>query len=274
MFLTTELRRYVGAVSASERAGELLEMRLSTRERELNESHARLRAVEQAQMLLQERQRLMREMHDGLGSALMSSLIAVERGQMKPQDIAQVLRECVDDLKLTIDSLEPVGDDLLVLLATLRYRLEPRLEAAGIELRWDIEPVPTLEWLDPQSALQILRMLQEILTNTLKHANARSISVATKTLPARGDASADGASEGEEILIIVADDGRGFDCASAATKGRGLKNLRRRAAAIEGSVDIESAGSGTTVRIRLPVARAEAAGVDPAPTRIAMQQPC
>jgi signal transduction histidine kinase len=246
MFLATELRRYLGALHANEKAGATLEARLADRERELSESYGKLRAIEQAQLLSEERQRLMREMHDGLGSALMSSLVAVERGQMEPGDIAQVLRECVDDLKLTIDSLEPVGDDLLILLATLRYRLEPRLEAAGIRLHWEIEPVPTLPWLNPGSALQILRMLQELLTNTLKHAGARSIRIATRVY-VNG--------HGEEITISVSDDGAGFDIEAARNKGRGLRNLQRRAADIGGRIEIDSNPMGTTVLICLPIAR-------------------
>ena len=243
MFLTTVLRRYVSALADSENASTVLEVRLADRERDLRTSYSKLREVEQAQLLSEERQRLMREMHDGLGSALMSSLVAVERGQMQPSEIAQVLRECVDDLKLTIDSLEPVGDDLLILLATLRYRLDPRLEAAGIKLLWEIQPVPTLTWLNPSSALQILRMLQEILTNVLKHARAQSIRVAT--VP-----------QANEIVIVVADDGMGFDTQSARNTGRGLPNLQRRAAEIGASITIDSTPKGTTVKIRLPIAGA------------------
>jgi signal transduction histidine kinase len=243
MFLASVLRDYLAALAASEKASALLEARLAERERELDESYAKLRTVEQAQLLSDERQRLMREMHDGLGSALMSSLVAVERGQMQPSDVAQVLRECVDDLKLTIDSLEPVGDDLLVLLATLRYRLEPRLQAAGIRLSWQVESVPQLAWLNPGAALNIMRMMQEILTNTLKHARAQSICVATHH-------------HGEHITIAISDDGVGFNPDAPIDMGRGLKNLRRRAADIGGEVDIGSGPDGTRIQIRLPIERA------------------
>jgi signal transduction histidine kinase len=242
MFLASVLRDYLAALSASEKAGVLLEARLAERERELRESYAKLRAVEQAQVLSQERQRLMREMHDGLGSALMSSLVAVERGQMQTADIAQVLRECVDDLKLAIDSLEPVGDDLLVLLATLRYRLEPRLQAAGINLSWQVDSVPRLTWLNPGAALDIMRMMQEILTNALKHAHAHSISVATQL-------------RGDQVVITISDDGVGFDPNALIDAGRGLKNLRRRAADVGGEVHVGSGPRGTVIQILLPVER-------------------
>ncbi|HET9863461.1 MAG TPA: sensor histidine kinase [Steroidobacteraceae bacterium] len=239
MFLWLILRRYLGALAANEKSGALLEARLADRERELRASYDRLRDVEQAQLLSQERQRLMREMHDGLGSALMSSLIAVERGQMQSADIVQVLRECVDDLKLTIDSLEPVGDDLLILLATLRFRLEGRLQAAGIALVWDVQAVPSLGWLNPALSLHILRSVQEILTNVLKHARARTI-----RLTATHDA--------EFVTIEVQDDGIGFDVALAGA-GRGLSNLRQRAATLGARLEIDSRPGATRVRLRLPL---------------------
>lgn len=244
MFLTTVLRRYLAALTASEKASAQLEARLAEREQELRESYGKLREVEQAQLLSQERQRLMREMHDGLGSALMSSLIAVERGQMQTPDIVQVLRECVDDLKLTIDSLEPVGDDLLLLLATLRYRLEGRLQAAGIQLVWAVEPVPNLSWLNPALSLHILRIVQEILTNVLKHAHAKSIRVAAIR-------------EGDNVVVAVEDDGVGFDVAGLIQPGRGLANMRQRAALLGATLEVESRAGATRVCLRLPIRRSE-----------------
>jgi signal transduction histidine kinase len=189
----------------------------------------------------------MRDMHDGVGSALMSSLVAVQRGQMPAADVAQVLSECVDALKLTIDSLEPSGDDLLVLLATLRYRLEPRLQAAGLTLEWHVSEIPKLAWMNPTSALQILRILQEVLTNVLKHANARTLRVATQAT-------------GTQVTVSVADDGVGFDM-KHPRPGRGLNNLRRRAEEIGGQIEISSRAGETVVKLLLPIERV--AAVDP-----------
>ena len=72
--------------------------------------------IEREQTLMHERQRLMRDMHDGVGSSLMSALRLVEHGEAALVDVPQVLRECIDDLKISIDSLEPVDADLLALL--------------------------------------------------------------------------------------------------------------------------------------------------------------
>jgi len=161
----------------------------------------------------------------------------------RADDIAQVLRECIDDLKLTIDSLEPVSTDLLLLLATLRYRLGPRLEAAGISLTWEVGDIPPLPWLGAQSALHILRILQEVLTNVLKHSRATAVRVQTS----RDDHWA---------RVRVHDNGTPFDLTALPLEhgGRGLANVQRRAAALNAAVSWEPDATGTWFTLCLPVA--------------------
>lgn len=238
LFLRILLRRYLEALAHSEQAKALLEQRLRAREEELVASHARLREIERQQVLAQERERLMQDMHDGLGSSLMGALKAVEHGQA--QDVAQMLRECIDDLKLAIDSLEPVQADLLLLLATLRFRLGTRLEQAGIGLRWEVDDVPPLSWLDPRSALHILRILQEILGNAVKHSGATGITVRTRALQGR-------------VVVEVEDNGQGFDAQSADGRGRGLAHVRRRAEAIGAQASWERQAAGTRFALALPL---------------------
>ncbi|MFT3857596.1 MAG: sensor histidine kinase [Aquabacterium sp.] len=238
-------RRYVGAINQTEQLSASLAERLAAREAELQSKQARLIAVEREQALLLERQRLMRDMHDGLGSALMSSLVLVEQGRLQAKDVANVLRECVDDLRLVIDSLEPVGHDLVALLATLRYRLGKRLEHAGLTLEWKVQDLPVLPWLDPSHALQVLRILQETLTNVLKHADARRVRIETMLVQKSGLP--------DQVCVHIEDDGKGFDM-SAPPTGRGLRYLKQRAQKLNGDLDIRShAGEGTRVTLLLPV---------------------
>jgi signal transduction histidine kinase len=195
--------------------------------------------------LLLERQRLMRDMHDGLGSALMSSLVLVEQGHLQAKDVAKVLRECVDDLRLVIDSLEPVGHDLVAFLATLRYRLGKRLEHSGLKLEWAVQDLPALPWLEPSYALQVLRIMQETLTNVLKHADARCVRIETTLVQKSGLP--------DQVCVHIEDDGKGFDT-DAAPSGRGLRSLKHRAQKLHGDLDIQSeAGQGTRVTLLLPV---------------------
>ncbi|OYO32431.1 hypothetical protein CD932_05335 [Janthinobacterium sp. PC23-8] len=239
-------RRYIGALIQVEQSNAQLAIRLREREAELGESHRRLREVEHRQAVAEERHRLMQDMHDGLGSSLHSALRAIERGQLGEISVSNILRDCIDDLHLTIDSLEPVEADLLLLLATLRYRLGGRLRTAGIELHWAVVDVPPLKWIDPRSALHILRILQEALTNIVKHTEASRISVSTS-------------SDAQGVLVTIADNGGGFDPVAALRGGgKGLLNQQRRAAAIGGTVSWESTTAGSQMVLWLPLAPAAA----------------
>lgn len=243
VFLLVVLRRYLLALRESEQANARLEEKLREREAALEANHLRLRAIEREQVLAQERERLMQDMHDGLGSSLMSALKAVEHAG--DAEIAQVLRECIEDLKLAIDSLEPVQSDLLLLLATLRFRLGSRLEQSGIRMQWDVQDVPPLPWLDAQAGLQILRILQEVLGNAARHSGTRLLAVATRA-------------ESQGVLVTVSDRGRGFD-PDASAPGRGLSHVRRRAAAIGAAAHWRSSPDGTTFELMLPLVRETAA---------------
>jgi len=238
-------RRYVAALAETEHLSASLAQRLAEREAELQAQHARLISAEREQALLRERQRLMRDMHDGLGSALMSSLVLVEQGQLPNKDVAVMLRECVDDLRLVIDSLEPIEHDLGALLATLRYRLGKRMEHAGLTLEWGVQDLPPLPWLMPSQALHVLRILQETLTNILKHSGAKRVRIHTHVLDAPGDEA--------RVCVVIEDNGCGFDIHSAKI-GRGLRHLRQRAKGLLGDLDIDSRpGQGTRVTLFLPI---------------------
>ena len=243
-FLYAVRNRYLGALSQVEQSNEVLAVRLAERSEQLSAQHERLREAERQQALLLERQRLMQDMHDGLGSSLLSAMVAVEQGRMAQSTVVEVLRECVDDLRLVIDSLEPVGHDLVSLLATMRYRLAKRLQGSGLVMEWDVQDLPPLTWLEPPDALHVLRLLQEALNNVLKHAEAQRVRIATRDL-------------GDRIEIRVEDDGQGFDMATAR-KGRGLRNQVKRAQRLGGTLHVESApGMGTRLSLRLPVQKWE-----------------
>lgn len=231
--------RYSDALEAATKARTDLASRLAQREAELTASHAQLREIEHRELIHQERQRLMQDMHDGLGSTLVSALRAFENDRDANIDAVAILHGCIDDLKLTIDSMEPVETDLLLLLATLRFRLQPRLQAGGVKLTWRADEVPPLEWLDQRHALHILRILQEAFANILKHAGASEISLMVRA-------------EDDRILIRVRDDGRGFD-PTLPSNGRGLANQRSRADAIGGVLFWEPSRRGSTLVLSLPV---------------------
>lgn len=233
------VQRHAGALGAAERLNDELEQRVEDKAAELQHHHARLVELEQQRAVAAERQRIMSDMHDGIGGQLISALNLVEHGDASTIEVADALRECIDDLRLVIDSIEPSDDDLLPALGNLRYRLEPRLRRQGIVLDWQVQPLPRLPGLTPQQLLNVLRILQEAFTNVLKHAGATRIRVATGV-------------DDRAMSITVADDGCGFK-AGSERRGHGLSNMAERARRVGGELRVQPTAGGTTLSLTLPL---------------------
>jgi signal transduction histidine kinase len=186
----------------------------------------------------------MQDMHDGLGSQLLSSLMLVERGALTNEQVAQILRESIDDMRLAIDALAAEDSDLLSALGNMRYRMEPRLKAAGMELQWDARGLPEEVDIDPNAVLPVLRIVQEAMTNAIKHSRARAVRVSL---------GVDRRDDSEWLTIRVTDNGRGL-AAGAGGSGRGLLNMRNRAGKIGAVLKVETVpGAGTMILLRLPL---------------------
>jgi signal transduction histidine kinase len=112
--------------------------------------------------------------------------------------------------------------------------------ATRIEVEWDMHDLPLLQWHGPPQALHLTRIVQEVLTNILKHAAASSVRIAA-------------CCSEPYIEVCIADNGPGFDPATVLT-GRGLRYVSQRAASLHGSVVIDTRpGAGTSVRLLLPI---------------------
>lgn len=234
------IHQYVSLLRQNRSANAVLTQRLQEKEIELTQYHERMREIERGQILSTERQRLMQDMHDGLGSTLTSALHMIEHRHADMSALEHVIRKCIDDLKLTVDSLEPLDGDLLLLLATLRYRLGQQLQSSGINIVWEVTTLPKLDWLDPHNAMHILRILQEALSNVLQHAHATEVHIATH------------ANE-NSVSVSITDNGQGFDIDKAKNQGgHGLANQQRRAAEIGGQVSWKSSNAGTQLELTLP----------------------
>lgn len=232
------VNRFVRNLNDYEKLNVELEARVVQKHAELEDNYRRMNQLERQSAAVEERQRIMRDMHDGLGAQLISTLSLVEHGDLAREQVTAVLRECLDDLRLTIDSLESTENDLLTVLGNFRYRLEPRLKSSGIQLEWQVKDLPKLACLTPRNVLHILRILQEAFTNILKHAHADKVKVETGIAAALG-----------KVYVSVTDNGIGV---SADHAGHGFSNMRRRAHAIGGTLDIVSAATGTMITLSLP----------------------
>lgn len=204
---------------------------------ELEALHARERERAQAEAVIDERARIVRDMHDGLGSQLIGMLSSVEAGAFTRDELLDELNEALNQLRLTIDSLEPMGEDLSSLLGQLRYRLDARLRKAGFKVMWEVVSMPVEARLSASHINHLQRLLYETFSNVIKHSGAASVWV---------HASHDKTSG--RHTIVVRDDGRGFEAGRPG--GRGLKNLAHRAAQLGADLEVLSRpGQGTSVSL-------------------------
>lgn len=232
------LVRFVETLNAAELLNVDLEALVRDRTAALQAQFERVRELERREAIAAERERLMRDMHDGVGGHLVSMLAMIEADRRRPGELAQVVREALDDMRLMVDSLEPVDDDLNAVLAMFHDRLAPRLRGAGVGLHWNVDLLPEVSGLTPARVLHLLRMLQEAVTNAMRHGHARTLWI---------EAASD---DGGGVRIEVRDDGAGFD-PQAVDGGRGLKNLARRALEIGAGLTIESSpGAGARVVVQ------------------------
>jgi signal transduction histidine kinase len=216
---------------------------------DLSERIARdsLRRVVQAQEL--ERRRLARELHDETGQALTSILLGLkgleERlGDAGSRAAAAQLRELVvstlQDVRRLAVELRPSVLDDFGLVAALERLAESFGEQTGIRI--DFETSLADERLPEDVETALYRIVQESLTNVVKHARARHVSI----LLARRDGA---------IKAVVEDDGQGFDPAKEASDGFGLVGMRERLALLGGRLEVESGSrGGTTIAAEVPAA--------------------
>jgi signal transduction histidine kinase len=214
------------------------------REGELRDSFQRVSSLEQAQAVSAERARILRDMHDGVGAHLTTALRQLNPVTPQTVDlrmVTRILREALDQLKLSIDAMSMPPGDVVGLLASLRFRMTPRFKAAGLSLRWEVDELP--EW--PGGTQAALRQLQyilfEALSNVLQHAGAQEI-----TLRAGLDAG--------RLLLVLHDDGRGLSGSGSKPEGHGSQTMRSRAGTIGAAIEFVSPPQGGyEVRLSLPM---------------------
>ena len=206
-----------------------------------------LRRVVEAQEL--ERRRLARELHDETGQALTSILLGLKSLEEKLGDAdsraaAAALRELVvetlQDVRRLAVELRPSALDDFGLVAALERLTTSFSEQTGIAI--DFEASIAEERLPEQVEIALYRIVQESLTNVVKHARARHVSI----LLTRRDGG---------VKVVIEDDGLGFQVGESTNGGFGLMGMRERLALLGGRLLVESDGeTGTTVAAEVPVA--------------------
>lgn len=205
------------------------------------------RRVVEAQEL--ERRRLARELHDETGQALTSILLGLKSledavSSDEARGSVASLRELVvatlQDVRRLAVELRPKVLDDFGLVPALERLTESFGEQTEIDVRFETalggERLPA----DVETALY--RIVQEALTNVVKHAHARSVSIVLARKP-------------DTVALVIEDDGRGFDPATTREGGFGLEGMRERVGLLDGKLQVESgAAAGTTIvaEVRLP----------------------
>lgn len=225
-------------LTLSETLNDTLRVKVAAAEADLRAQHATILTLERRHARVEEREQLLRDLHDGLGSNLASARILLEDQHLEPEQMRQLLDDCIDDMRLLLDSSGPQAQ-LADALGNLRYRLTQRLQSAPVQLDWSLS-LGGLPELPDATRLQLLRLVQEALTNALRHSGARHIRVtAHHELPSG------------QLRLSVLDDGRGIS--DEALQGRGLENMRHRAGRIGATLELRSNAEGTLVQIVIPL---------------------
>ncbi len=251
--------RAIGVIDAHDKLGD--ELRFTDDDMRLAESFASraavavdlservardsLRGVVEAQEL--ERRRLARELHDETGQALTSILLglrAMEDAKTEEQvraaaaDLRELVVRTLQDVRQLAVELRPQALDDFGLIAALERLVETWTEQTGIGVQLE---AGMLGRLPSEIETALYRIVQEALTNIVKHARASRVSI---VLSGRERA----------VTVVIEDDGIGFAPRSAREDGLGLVGMRERVALVGGRLEIESReGAGTTLQIEVPV---------------------
>ncbi len=241
-------RRYVASLQYEQAMRADLERQVRERTAQLEANFAALRESEAQRRAAAERERLLQEMHDGLGSQLLLAKMNAQRGQLTREEMVRTCDDCIQEMRLAVDGLSVADGDLALLLANLRHRFGGRIDAAGLALEWSVGDTPPVPSLRGTGGPDLVRIVQEAINNVIHHAQATRIRIAT-------------AREGEDAVVVtIADDGRGMP--PGAGEGRGLRNIRARAARIGATVEWRAGEAGGT-ELRLRLSSGDRTGSDP-----------
>lgn len=221
-------------------ANVILAQRLKSQEETIAQAFEKNRAIEHKNALLEERQRILRDLHDGFGSQLIALSVQVRSDKLDKSGIEQTLANSLVDLRLMVDSLDSVGESLDLALISFRDRIAPVLASSGINMEWRNELQADAPAYGPQIVLHCFRILQEATSNAVRHSGCKNIIVTIENDQANPS----------NLVIKVSDDGGGFS--KNRIDGKGLVNMRNRAALCGGRLETPSTKKGSEIVLILP----------------------
>jgi two-component system sensor histidine kinase UhpB len=224
---------------------------------QLEERNRQLQALSERAINLQEEERrdLAQTLHDDTGQALSMLIIQLDRlDERIPEGQEELKRRVADsrtlaaralaDLRRVFSGLRPAILDDLGPVPAIRWFARNNLESAGI--RAEVNAPGSFPALPPEMATALFRIVQEAVSNIIRHADAKSVTIDLQ------------ASDGR-LQLQIRDDGRGFDPELAFRDAvelhrLGLLGMRERVERLGGQVEVDSApGKGTIVQASIPV---------------------
>lgn len=222
--------------------------------RDLEAANLRLQFLSSRLIEVQETERrtIAHELHDEIGQALTAVKVHLDlfaRGLERESDqtrigkLVGVVQEALGQVRSLSLRLRPPHLDNLGLEAALRWMMERLFEGGSTRYLFDCEPLNPRP--DPQVETAAFRIVQESLTNVVRHANASEVRVSV-------------ARAGDRLLLRVSDDGKGFagggdEALTDARQSLGLSGMQERATLLGGELRIRSQpGAGTDVQAELP----------------------
>ena len=203
----------------------------------------------------EERKRIARELHDETAQTLSALVIRLRlaRGAKDPETRDARLEEVRDEIVKAAEGirrfavgLRPPALDQVGVVAAISEHVRSLCETTNLNVEFEADYIDKL--LPPDTELALYRIVQEALSNTVRHAGASMVGVRIEH-------------KDDCVVVLVTDDGKGFDTSAALDstgRGLGIFGMRERAAYVGGTVDIDSEpGDGTTVRVEIPVARGD-----------------
>lgn len=239
------LNRFIQSLAKAEQLTNTLERQVQEREQKIRQQLSEITKMEQDRLLNSERERIMRDMHDGIGGQLMSlsRLLDTQDGPVF-STAKEKTKQSLRDLRLVIDSLDPVLSNLTTLIGILRSRLQEQLDEACIDLRWEVDDPLKAREISPSENLHIMRIVQEAITNVIKHSKATTLTFSVRQIET---------SQQESIELAIVDNGVGCSATKGHTNNfsRGITNMNYRADQIGAQLQITSCDKGTAVTITL-----------------------
>lgn len=202
-------------------ANERLVDELAKKEAVLQHSYQERQTLFVQQCLNAERDRITAELHDGVAGHLTSILTIAQASEPKAyshQSIVSLTKYAIDDVRLLVDTFSSLGSDPNVLFAIIKERCFSPLASANIRMHWEVINIPDHLSIDPALGLDLIRIMQEILNNAVKHGTPTQLSCASDI-------------DQHTLRITVTNQGGiALDHSRCASPGHGLLNIRKRIA--------------------------------------------